>query len=109
MPRHDMTVTRGVMLERVQREIGGVKPLSKEGELSEEDAFSVLVHTLIEHKAIADGGGISEAATLRAKMVYSDGGLNESSEIAIESMLQMLPSKAIKVQYLLDLVGSDFG
>ncbi|MDP6773791.1 MAG: cyclic nucleotide-binding domain-containing protein [Rhodospirillales bacterium] len=109
MPRHDMTATRGVMLERVQREIGGVKPLSKEGELSEEDAFSVLIHTLIEHKAIADGGGISEAATLRAKMVYSDDGLNESSEIAIESMLQMLPSKAIKVQYLLDLVGSDFG
>ena len=109
MPRYEITATRGVLLERVQREVGGVKPLSKEGELSEEDAFAVLIHNLIEHRVIADGGRISEAATLRAKMVFSDGGLNESSEIAIDSMLRMLPSKSIKVQYLLDLVGSDFG
>ena len=109
MPRYDMTATRGVMLERLQREVAGVKPLSKEGELSEQDAFSVLIQNLIEHKVIADGGTISEAATLRAKMVFSNDGLNESSEIAIDSMLKMLPSKAIKVQYLLDLVGSDFG
>ena len=109
MPRYEMTATRGVMLERVQREVAGVKPLSKEGELSEEDALSNLVRQLIEHKVIADGGGISEATTLRAKMVFSNGGLNESSEIAIDNMLEMLPNKAIKMQYLLDLVGSDFG
>ena len=64
---------------------------------------------MIEHKVIADGGGISEATPLLAKMAFSNGGLNESSEIAIDNMLEMLPNKAIKMQYLLDLVGSDFG
>lgn len=109
MARFEMPLTRGVMVDRVQREVGGVKPLSKEGEVTEEEAFTMLVRSLIENKLIAEGGGLSEAATLRAKMVFSHDSLNESSELAIDSMLRLLPTKGVKVQYLLDLVGSDFG
>jgi len=108
--RRDMPYTRSVMLNRVEREVGGINPLTREGQGTEEEAFRGLMADMVQNRAIADGGGgLSEAATLRAKTVFHDGVSDQSSDKAIEDTLGLLPTKAAKFGYLIDLCGTDFG
>jgi len=109
--RYDMPCTKGAMLERVEREIGGTKPLTKElDDKTEAEVFTALINDLVKSRAIAEGGGgISEAATLRAKSVFAAEGVDESSEKAIDDTISLLRTPAAKFGYLVDLSGSPFG
>lgn len=108
--RHEMPFTRKVLLERVEREIGGVNPLVKEGQTTtEKQAFKALIGHFVRTKAIAEGGGLGEAVTMRARMVFSDGMSDTSVEDAIDRILELLPTPAARFGYLVDLSGTDFG
>ncbi len=108
--RFDMPCTSDVMLDRVAREMSGIQPLSKEGGRTEEDAFRELLGDLVASRSISEGAGeVSEAVTLRAKSVFTDAGMDESSEKAIDDVLALLPTQAARFGYLIDLGGTDFG
>ncbi len=107
---YDMPCTKDVLLERVEREINGVNPLVKGGQgITEKQAFKSLLGQLVRNKAIAEGGGIGEAVTMRARMVFSDGLSDATPEDAIDHILELLPTQAARFGYLVDLAGTDFG
>lgn len=106
---YPMPLTKAVMLKRVERGVGGVKPLAADGGTTEEKAFSTLLGHLVKSEAILEGGGgMGEAVTLRAKSTLSADG-DESTDKAIDDLLEMLPTKADKFGYLVDLCATDFG
>ncbi|MEE8393121.1 MAG: cyclic nucleotide-binding domain-containing protein [Rhodospirillales bacterium] len=107
---YEMPCTQEVILDRVEREVGGINPLTREGQESEEAAFKKLMVVLVDNNVISyGGGGLGEAATLRAKVVFSDGYTDQSSEKAIDDTLKLLPSKSAKFGYLVDLSATGFG
>jgi hypothetical protein len=64
---------------------------------------------LIGQRVFTNSGLLAEAATLRAKSVLKEDGEDESYIKAIDDMIFLLPTIAIKFGYLLDLTGTDYG
>ncbi len=108
--KYDMPCTREVLLSRVEREVGSINRLAREGQESEASAFSSLMAVMVENDVLSKGsGGMGEAVTMRAKVAFAKPGKDQSSERAIDDTLGMLPTKAAKFGYLVSLTGSDFG
>lgn len=102
MRRARLPATQGILLERVSRVLGGTKPLTQEGGDAERHAFTSLVPALIEPGGTLGGGPTAEAMTLRCKMAL---GHHEELTIreAIECLMELFPTRAVRLGYLLDL------
>lgn len=109
MSRDTMPETRAVLLERVARETGATKPLTREDEDSDRARFPDLVGDLISHAGLLGGPAMSEAVTRRARIVMGDADGDLSADEGIEFILARLPTTATKMGYLLDLSRSAFG
>lgn len=109
MARYHMPETRQVMVERVARALNGLNPLTKGDKEEERAAFIELMKNLVGNKVLGDNGLLAEALTLRAKTLFTKDGEDESSEKAVADVIAMLPTKALKFGYLLDLCGTPFG
>lgn len=109
MAVRDLENTLVVILSRVAKTLAGVQPLTKGPREEERAAFEELVGDIVTEIGTADGGGVSEAVSSRARMVYGDGFTDLEPGLAIEMVLRQLPNDAARFGYLLDLCGTDFG
>ena len=105
----DMPLTRQALLERVARNLGGIRPLTKEGPTADREAFLTLVRDAIEPAGLIGGPAMSAAVTLRGKMVLGGGEADLSLDQTIEQVLFLFPNRAIRLGFLLDLSQSEVG
>jgi hypothetical protein len=105
-----MPLSRIVMLDRIESELGGVNPLTGDGKEADQAAFKKLVGQLVENYAlVGKDNEISDAATTRAKSLFVKEGSYESWEKAIDDMVEMLPTKASRFTYLIDICDTGVG
>lgn len=109
MARAELPLTRRVLLERVEREVGGLRPLTREGPKADREAFLTLVHDLMEPGGLKGGIRMTAAVTRRARGILSTDDTDLAPEEAIGRFLDIMPSRAVRLGYLLDLAQSDFG
>jgi CRP-like cAMP-binding protein len=109
MSRLDLPLTRQVLLERVENEISGIQSLTKEGRSFERDAFVGLVRLLSDQEGIPGGPGMCEAIVKRARITLSDGENDLTSEQAIDNIMDLMPNRAVRLGFLLDLTASATG
>ena len=108
--RRPLPLSRIVMLERIESELAGINPLTGDGKEADQKAFKKLVGQLVDHYAlVGKDNQVSEAATSRAKSLFVKEGSYESWEKAIDDMLDLLPTKAAKFTYLIDLCETGVG
>ena len=84
--RLDMPLTRQVLLERVENEIGGIRPLTREGKTVDREAFAVLVRELAEDDGLMGGPGMGAAVVGRARITLTKGESDLSAEQAIDHL-----------------------
>ncbi len=103
-----LPVTQRILLDRVARVLGSVKPLTQEGGEAERQAFTALVPTLLDPAGTLGGSATAEALTLRSKMAL---GRHEELTMgeAIEHLLDLFPNRAVRLGYLLDLMPTQTG
>ena len=104
--RLDMPLTRQVLLERVENEIGGIRPLTREGKTVDREAFAVLVRELAEDDGLMGGPGMGAAVVGRARITLTKGEGDLSAEQAIDHLLDLMPNRAVRLGFLLDLAAS---
>ncbi|MCG8510667.1 MAG: cyclic nucleotide-binding domain-containing protein [Rhodospirillales bacterium] len=108
MTKAPLPATQTVLLERVARVLASVKPLTDDGGQAERDAFTALVPTLLDPAGTLGGGTTAEALTLRSKMALgSDEELTMAA--AIKALLDLFPTRAVRLGYLLDLTPTPTG
>ena len=104
--RLDMPLTRQVLLERAENEIGGIRPLTREGKTVDREAFAVLVRELAEDDGLMGGPGMGAAVVGRARITLTKGESDLSAEQAIDHLLDLMPNRAVRLGFLLDLAAS---
>ncbi len=107
--RLDMPLTRQVLLERVENEIGGIRPLTREGKTVDREAFAALVRELAADDGLMGGPGMSAAVVGRARITLTEGESDLTLEQAIDHLLDLLPNRAVRLGFLLDLAASALG
>ncbi len=108
LARLDMPVTRSVIYERVARELGSTRALTREGTERDRDMFVTLVRELVEIAGLEGGPGVAQAVVRRARLVLGD---HEDLSLAdgISRVLDLLPHRAVRLGFLLDFAVSDVG
>ena len=106
---HDLPLTRRVLIERVAQGIRGIQPLTREGEGTDRAALVGLIEAVTAPGGLAGGQAMSEAVVRRVRMVMGHEGRDLSAEEGIDTVLSLLPSRAAKLGFLLDLSSSEFG
>jgi len=103
-----MPKTKDVLLDRVAKTIGGIRPLTREGVNADQEAFRGLIRELTEAAGTAGGPKMAGAIVERARIAFADPD-DLSTEDAISHVLALLPYRAVRLGFLLDLIGSDIG
>ena len=107
--RLDMPLTGTVLLERVQQGIGGVRPLTREDRKVERDAFVGLVRELAGSDGLLGGPGMCDAVVRRSRIALKEGETDQTVEQAINHLLDLMPNRAVRLGFLLDLAVSPLG
>ncbi len=109
MGRTPLARSRRALVGRVERALKGVGPLTRETPQADRAVFINLVKMLCAPAGLIGGAGMSEALTLRARrsLAGEDGDL--TPEEAIKQVQMLLPNRAVRLGYLLDLAHSPFG
>ncbi len=108
MHRHDMTWTKKILLERVAAYVGGINRLTKEGPEQERKAYLLIVRELTEVSGMMGGSEVCGAITRRARIVFSKGGDNLAFPEAMTRVIDLLPHRAARIGYLVELAMSPF-
>lgn len=108
MSKRPMPLTTSLLLDRVARTLGGIRSLTREGATAEKDAFKSVLRELTARAGLAGGPGIAAAVTMRARIVFADPD-DLPFEEAIGHVLALLPYRAIRLGFLLDLIASPDG
>lgn len=103
-----MPGTIEILLGHVARTLGGIRPLSREGADADQEAFRGLVRELIEAAGVGGGSVMAGAIVSRARIAFADPD-DLSAEDAISHVLALLPYRAVRLGFLLDLIGSPIG
>ncbi len=106
LARLDMPLTQTVLLERVENEIGGIRSLTREGKSVDREAFVGLVRELAEGDGLLGGPGMGDAVVRRARITLSDGETDLTAEQAIDHLMDLMPTRAVRLGFLLDLAAS---
>ncbi|NQU60027.1 MAG: cyclic nucleotide-binding domain-containing protein [Rhodospirillales bacterium] len=109
MARLDMPQAQSVLLERVAVEISGVHHLTKEGRDADREAFVGLVRELADGDGLIGGPRMCEAVVKRARIALSGGEKDLSVEHAIDNLHDLMPNRAVRLGFLLDLLNSPLG
>ncbi|MEK9723302.1 MAG: cyclic nucleotide-binding domain-containing protein [Rhodospirillaceae bacterium] len=107
--RHPLALTRAMLYQRVAAEIGGTRPLTREGKAKDRDMFVTLLRDLMELAGLEGGPEIAEAVTRRARIVLSTDAEDLSFDAAVARVMDLLPHRSVRMGYLLDLVVSPLG
>lgn len=108
MARHVLPQTRSVLYQRIASYLAGTRNLTREGPKAERESFAHLVRDLVEISGLKGGAIVCESVTLRARIALSDGDDLSFAE-AITKITSMLPNRASRMGYLLELFQSDHG
>jgi len=105
---HALPLSRAAIYERVARELGGIRPLTREGRDRDRDLYVTLVRQLVELAGLAGGPAVAEAVVRRARIIL---GADEDLALAeaISRVLDLLPHRAVRLGFLLDFAGSGLG
>ena len=106
--RLKLPLSRSIIYERVAREIGSTRALTREGEKRDRDMFVTLVRELVELAGLDGGPAVAQAVVRRARIVLG-GHENLQLADAISRVLDLLPHRAVRLGFLLDLAVSDLG
>lgn len=109
MGRTRLTRSRQMLVGRVERALKGTGPLTRESPQADRAAFVNLIGMLCAPAGLIGGPGMSEAITLRARLSLAGEGGDLTAEEAIRQIQMMLPNRAVRLGYLLDLAHSPFG
>ena len=109
MARLALPLTRQVLLERVASGIGGIRPLTKEGDNAERKAFTVLVRELVDEDGLSGGACMCDAIVGRARMTLKSDVTDLTFEQAIGQLMDLMPNRAVRLGFLLDLITSPGG
>ncbi len=109
MANLDLPLTQKILLERVEIEIGGTHHLTKEGPSADRDAFVGMVRELVSEVGLLGGPGMSEALIKRARITLSSDVDNLTFEQAIDNLIDLMPNRAVRLGFLLDLGQSSSG
>lgn len=108
MANKPMKLTRQVLLERVQRELASVKPLTKEGGRAERDAYSGVFDDLVTEEGVAGGTVMAEALIKRARLALStEQGQNLNFEQGVAAVAELPVARASRVSFLLEISQCD--
>lgn len=108
MGRYVMPLTRSVLFARVAKYVGSTRKLTREGPKAERDAFARLLRDLVDMSGIKGGVPLCESLTQRARIALSEQD-DLSTEEAVLKITDMLPSRASRIGYLLELFQTDEG
>ena len=103
-----LPMTKRTLLGRVARGLRGIQPITKDGPAADRQIFKQLVKAVSGYGGLKGGPVISDAITRRGRMVLGKGPLDLPPEEAIAKIVAMLPTRAIRLGYLLDLGASEF-
>jgi hypothetical protein len=110
MARLDLPLTRQVLLDRGALVIGGIRPLTKEGDAgTESHAFIGLVRELVDEDGLSGGPGLCDAIVGSARMTLKTGENDLTFEQAIDHLMGLMPSRAVRLGFPLDLAASPGG
>ena len=109
MARLDLPLTRQILLERVALGISGIRPLTREGNEAEREAFTGLVRELVDEDGLSGGPGLCDAIVGRARMTMKTGENDLTFEQAMDHLMDLMPNRAVRLGFLLDLVASPGG
>ena len=109
MARLDLPLTRQILLERVALGISGIRPLTREGNEAEREAFTGLVRELVDEDGLSGGSGLCDAIVGRARMTMKTGENDLTFEQAMDHLMDLMPNRAVRLGFLLDLVASPGG
>ncbi len=108
MAERPMPKSESVLLGRVARTIAGVRPLTREGPKADQEALRGLIREATEAAGIAGGSEMAGAIVGRARIAFSDQD-DLTTEEAISHVLALLPYRAVRLGFLLDMIGSPIG
>lgn len=109
LAQHPLPLVRNALLERVIAGLKGVQPLTREGQQADGKAFAKIFVGVTGFGGFYGGPAMSEAVTRRIRMVMNSNGRDLSVEEGIAKILELCPTSAVRLGYLLDLSGSEFG
>jgi len=106
--RLKLPLSRAILYERVARELGSTRALTREGPDRDRDMFVTLMRDLVELAGLEGGPAVAQAVVRRARIVL---GGDENLQLAdgISRVLDLLPHRAVRLGFLLDLAVSDLG
>ena len=108
MATRPMPAATSVLYGRVARTLSSIRALTREGPDAEQDAFRDLIRELTEEAGLSGGSVIAGAVIDRARMAFADPD-DLTVEDAIGHVLALLPYRAVRLGFLLDLIGSGIG
>lgn len=100
--------TKGVLLSRVARELGGANPLSRNEPKQEYEVFNKVMHRLVGHHGVVGGGATAEALLHRVSRIHAHLGTVTAPQ-ALDLALSALADTVLRVQYMLALSESVLG
>lgn len=108
MALHILPHTREVLYQRLASYLASTRNLTREGPKAERESFAHLVRDLVDLSGLKGGGDVCESVTLRARFALSEDDDLSFAE-AITKITDMLPTRASRMGYLLELFQSDHG
>ena len=103
-----LPMTKRTLLSRVAAGLRGIQPLTKEGPKADRNVLKQIIRAVCGHGGLKGGPVIADAITRRGRMVLGPGPLDLPPQKAIDKVIALLPTRAVKMGYLLDLGASDF-
>lgn len=106
--KRPMPMTAQLLQTRVAKSLNGVRPITREDKTAECEAFKGILRELISSAGIDGGPRMASAVASRARIVFGEHE-DLSVEEALGHVISLLPYRAIRLGYLLDLVCSPLG
>lgn len=109
MNRYHMPHSQEMMVDRIARTLRSISPLTKGERGEEQETLKSLISELVGNRMLSGNGVLAESLTLRAKSVFRDEFEDEDAERAISEVIEKLPAKSAKFNYLMELASTPLG
>ncbi len=103
MGRLALPISQSVLNGHVSSFLGGIRPLTKEGYEADRKAFGIMVRDLVDIAGIQGGPNMCGAVTQRARIAFSAGNENLTFSDAMARIINLLPHRAARIGYLVEL------
>ncbi len=113
MAANPMPCTREVLFERVARELGSTKPLTRDQGEDDSGLFATFMEATVAagpgYGRLAGGTPLAEAVTKRGVLMAQRMVQSGAIPQGLEQVLREIPSRVGQLQYLVDLMEAPYG